>query len=565
MKKLQTQLNNNSTIVKIPIWIAITLIGGVLLGANFFGGQAKMNSVSKGLNKYREILSLIETSYVDSVDTDSLVEYSIKKTLEKLDPHTAYFSTDEASAARSQLESGFDGIGIEFNVFSDTVYVMNAMMGGPSQQVGIKSGDRLLKADGVTLCGLKVTNSLIYNKLRGVRGTEVKLEILRNGEKDLRKFTVVRDRIPSYSVTAGYMIDAQTGYIKVDRFSESTFDEFKTVLTNLKLQGCKRLMLDLRGNPGGYKDRAEKMVDELLAGERMIVYTDGKGTKYDTQTYTKREGIFEKGAVMVILDENSASASEIVAGALQDNDRALIVGRRSYGKGLVQMPITLQDGSELRLTISRYYTPSGRSIQKPYLLGHEEEYEKDYDKRMKSGEFFSSDSIKFNEKLKFKTFGGRTVYGGGGITPDVFVARDTTYFTKYLSSLWSKNILREFAVNYANDNIKSLENITFKDFNNYFVVNDDMMIDIQKLARQANIKMRVKDYERSLPYIKAQVKAYIARNIWQRKVSDGMNNEYVQVMSTYDDTFQKSLKYFDKAEKMARGELVETISHSIKR
>ena len=565
MEKPQTPINNNSTTVKIPIWIAITLIGGVLLGANFFGGQAKMNSVSKGLNKYREILSLIETSYVDSVDTDSLVEYSIKKTLEKLDPHTVYFSTDEASAARSQLESGFDGIGIEFNIFSDTVHVVNAIMGGPSQQVGIKSGDRLLKADGVTLFGSKVTNSLIFTKLRGLRGTEVKLEILRNGEKDIRKFTVVRDRIPSYSVSAGYMIDVQTGYIKVDRFSESTFDEFKTVLTNLKAQGCKRLMLDLRGNPGGYKDRAEKMVDELLAGERMIVYTDGKGTKYDTQTYTKREGIFEKGAVMVILDENSASAAEIVAGALQDNDRALIVGRRSYGKGLVQMPISLQDGSELRLTISRYYTPSGRSIQKPYLLGHEEEYEKDYDKRMKSGEFFSSDSIKFNEKLKFKTFGGRIVYGGGGITPDVFVARDTTYFTKYLSNLWSKNILREFAVNYANDNIKSIEKLTFKDFNKSFVVDDAMMMDIQKLAKQANVKMRKEDYERSLPYIKAQIKAYIARNIWQRKISDGMNNEYFQVMSTYDDTFQKSLKYFDKAEKMARGELVETISHSIKK
>ena len=229
------------------------------------------------------------------------------------------------------------------------------------------------------------------------------------------------------------------------------------------------------------------------------------------------------------------------------------------------MPISLQDGSELRLTISRYYTPSGRSIQKPYLLGHEEEYEKDYDKRMKSGEFFSSDSIKFNEKLKFKTFGGRIVYGGGGISPDVFVARDTTYFTKYLSNLWSKNILREFAVNYANDNIKSIEKLTFKDFNKSFVVDDAMMMDIQKLAKQANVKMRKEDYERSLPYIKAQIKAYIARNIWQRKISDGMNNEYFQVMSTYDDTFQKSLKYFDKAEKMARGELVETISHSIKK
>ena len=557
--------NNNSTIVKMPIWLALAVVCGILLGANFFGGQTRMNDVSKSYTKYREILSLIESSYVDSVNTDSLVDFSIKKMLEKLDPHTAYFSTEEAGSARSQLESGFDGIGIEFNVFSDTVYVMNAIVGGPSNAVGIKSGDRLLKADGFALTGPKVTNSFIFSKLRGVRGSEVKLEVLRNGEKGIKKFTVTRDRIPSYSVSAGYMIDAQTGYIKVDRFTESTFEEFRNVLTNLKNQGLKRLMLDLRNNPGGYKDRAEKMVDELLAGEKMIVYTDGKGTKYDTQTYTRRDGIFEKGAVMVLMDENSASAAEIVAGALQDNDRALIVGRRSFGKGLVQMPINLQDGSELRLTISRYYTPSGRSIQKPYTMGQEEDYEKDYDKRMKSGEFFSSDSIKFNEKLKFKTFGGRTVYGGGGITPDVFVARDTTYFTKYLSDLWGKNIIREFALNYTNDNIKSLEKLTFKDFNKFFAVNDAMMIDVQKLAKQANVKMRVKDYERSMPYIKAQIKAYVARNVWQRKGTDGLNNEYAQVMAQYDDTFQKAFAQFDKAEKMARGELVETISHSVKK
>jgi carboxyl-terminal processing protease len=557
--------NNNSTIVKVPIWIALAAVGGILLGANFFGGQTRMNDVSKGHAKYREVLSLIESSYVDSVNTDSLVDFSIKKMLEKLDPHTSYFSKDEVGSARSQLESGFDGIGIEFNMFNDTVYVMNAILGGPAEGVGIKSGDRLLKADGFILTGPKVTNSFIFSKLRGSRGSEVKLDILRNGEKGIKKFTVTRDRIPSYSISAGYMIDNQTGYIKVDRFTESTYEEFRNVLTNLKTQGIKRLMLDLRNNPGGYKDRAEKMVDELLAGEKMIVYTDGKGTKYDTQTYTKREGVFEKGAVMVLVDENSASAAEIVAGALQDNDRALIVGRRSFGKGLVQMPVNLQDGSELRLTISRYYTPSGRSIQKPYTMGQEEDYEKDYDKRLKSGEFFSSDSIKFNEKLKFKTTGGRTVYGGGGITPDVFVARDTTYFTKYLSDLWGKNIIREFALNYTNDNIKSLEKLTFKDFNKFFVVNDAMMLEIQKLAKQANVKMRVRDYERSMPYIKAQIKGYIARNVWQRKVSDGLNNEYAQVMAPFDDTFQKALTQFDKAERMARGELVETISHSVKK
>jgi carboxyl-terminal processing protease len=271
------------------------------------------------------------------------------------------------------------------------------------------------------------------------------------------------------------MVDNQTAYIKIDRFMESTYQEFRNILTILKNQGAKRLMLDLRGNPGGYKDRAEKIVDELLGGDKMIVYTDGKGTQYDSKTMTKFDGIFEKGAVMVLIDENSASASEIVAGALQDNDRALIVGRRSFGKGLVQMPVSLSDGSELRLTISRYYTPSGRSIQKPYLLGHEEEYDKDYDDRIKRGELFNSDSIKFNEKLKYRTTGGRIVYGGGGITPDVFVGRDTTYYTKYISDLWGKNIIREIALDYANSHQNELSKQSFKDFNKQFVVSDEML------------------------------------------------------------------------------------------
>ena len=555
-------VNNSPMSVRLPIIIAFTLVIGMLVGANFFGGQSRMNNVAKGIAKYREVLSLVETNYVDSVSTDSLVEFSIKKMLEKLDPHTSYFSTEDVAAARSQLESGFDGIGIEFNVFNDTVYVVNAMVGGPSDAVGIKSGDRLIKADGVSLIGQKVNSSLIFSKLRGPRGSEVNLEIVRNGESKVRTFTVTRDRIPSYSINAGFMMDNQTGYIKVDRFTESTYDEFKKVLTSLKSQGLKRLVLDLRGNPGGYKDRAEKMVDELLSDDRLIVYTDGKGTKFDSQTFTRQEGIFEKGAVIVLVDENSASASEIVAGALQDNDRALIVGRRSFGKGLVQMPITLHDGSELRLTISRYYTPSGRSIQKPYALGKEEDYEKDYEQRLKGGEFFSSDSIKFNEKLKYKTVAGRIVYGGGGITPDVFVARDTTYYSKYLTELFSKNVIREYALNYANNNLKALDKLSFKDFSKQFVVTDAMMADLQKLATQAKIKYSAKDYERSANYIRGQVKALVARNIWQRKTNRTLNNEYYQVLMSFDETLQKALQNFEKAEKLARGEMVETLTHS---
>ncbi|WP_026997946.1 S41 family peptidase [Flectobacillus major] len=556
---------NNPLIIKLPIIIALSLAGGMLIGANFFGGQAKMSNISKGVNKFREILSLVETSYVDSVNTDTLVDYSIKKMLEKLDPHTAYFATDEATVARTQLESGFDGIGIEYNLFNDTVYVVNATPSGPSDIAGIKSGDRLIAADGTSLVGPKVNSTIIFNKLRGKRGSEVKVEILRHGEKNLRTFTITRDRIPTYSVSAGYMVDHQTGFIKIDRFTESTYQEFRNTLISLKNQGAKRLMLDLRGNPGGYKDRAEKIVDELLGGDKMIVYTDGKGTQYDSQTVTKFDGLFEKGAVMVLIDENSASASEIVAGALQDNDRALIIGRRSFGKGLVQMPVSLSDGSELRLTISRYYTPSGRSIQKPYLMGHEEDYEKDYDMRIKSGELFVQDSIKFNEKLKYRTIGGRVVYGGGGITPDVFVARDTTYFTKYLSELWGKNIIREYALNYSTEQQEILSKMSFKDFNKQFVVTDEMMQAVKALAKQTKVTYNEKEFQRSAQYIKLQIKAYIARNIWSKKVANsGLNNEYYQVMSLIDETFQKAIRQFDKAEKLARGELVETISQSTK-
>jgi carboxyl-terminal processing protease len=561
--KENKEIKNHPTTVKLPILVALTLAGGILVGANFFGGKSRMNNISKGYNKFREVLSLIETSYVDTVNTDTLVDYSIKKMLEKLDPHTLYFTTDETSSARAPLESGYDGVGIEYNFFSDTIHVISVIPGGPSDVAGLRSDDKIIKTDGVSVVGSKITNSFIYSRLRGKRGSEVTIEVLRKGEKKLRMLTIIRDRIPSYSVTGSYMVDPQTGYIKIDRFSENTFDEFKNHLSLLKTAGMKRLVLDLRGNPGGYKDRAEKMVDELVAGEKLIVRTDGKGTQYDSETYTKKEGIFEKGAVIVLMDEGSASAAEIVAGALQDNDRALVVGRRSFGKGLVQMPVNLSDGSELRLTISRYYTPSGRSIQKPYTSGNDEDYEKDYEKRMKSGEFFVADSIKFNEKSKYKTIGGRTVYGGGGITPDVFIPRDTTMITKFLNELWTKNVIREYAFNYSTENRKALEKLTFKDFNKLFVVNETMMIELLKLSKQVGIKGKDNEYARSKPYIRYQIKAYVARNIWQNKFNEGLNNEYFQVMLPLDETLQKSLRYFDRAEKMARGELAleKEISH----
>lgn len=549
----ENNIQNNQTTIRTPIVIATTLVIGILIGATFFGGKRVGGDISRSSNKFKEILTYINRSYVDSVNTDSLVDYSITKMLEKLDPHTYYFPPQEADIARSQLESGFDGIGIEFNVFNDTLYVVTPLAGGPSETVGIQSGDAIIKANNNKLTGKDANSTNIFANLRGKRGTEVKLEVKRRGFKDLLKFTVVRDKIAQYSIDAAYLMeDKKTAYIKINRFTETTYDEFKQYMTDLKKQGMKQLLLDLRGNPGGYMDRATDIVDELVGGKDVIVYTDGKDTRNNRKTFAGNDGMFEKGAVVVMVDEGSASASEILSGALQDYDRALVVGRRTFGKGLVQQPIQLSDGSELRLTISRYYIPSGRSIQKPYEKGHLENYEHELDERGKSGEFFIADSIKNNPKMRFKTKGGRTVYGGGGVTPDIFVPRDTSHITRYLLELYGKNILREYALNYANTNRKTLEKQPFSSFLNGFVISDAMLEDVKKLASSAEIKFNAAEFGRSKEFIKLQIKANIARHIWQRNMKNGLNNEFYQIIYSQDPIVTTATKQFGKAEKLER-------------
>jgi carboxyl-terminal processing protease len=546
--------NYSDKAIKLPLIISISLAAGLFIGATLFGGQMRIGSLIKGYTKYKEVLSLIESSYVDSVDTDSLVDYSIQKMLEKLDPHTSYFSASEAVLARSSLESGFDGIGVEFNIYRDTVVVVTPLAGGPSEAAGIQSGDKIIKADSTNLTGPKLNSSLIFSALRGKSGSEVKLKIKRNTQKQLLSFTIKRDRIPSFSVSASYMMDANTGYIKVDRFSESTFTEFKTQLKSLKKQGLRQLILDLRGNPGGYMDRATDMADELIGGKKLIVYTDGKGTQYDKKTFSGKDGIFEEGAVIVLVDEGSASASEIVAGALQDNDRALILGRRSFGKGLVQMPVNLADGSELRLTISRYYTPSGRCVQKPYTLGDDENYEHDYESRLKSGELFNEDSIKNNKSQIFKTAKGRTVYGGGGVTPDVFAPRDTSYYTPMLYEIWGKSTIRTFAMEFIKNNKPLLANYKFSEYLKNFQISEKMYADFLNTAKNDGIKINEKDSKISKNYICLQMKAYMARYFYQKKTNEnGLNNEYYQVMAASDEVIKKALGQFGKASLLASG------------
>lgn len=549
----ENKIQNNQTTIRTPIVVATTLVIGILIGATFFGGKRVGGDISRSSNKFKEILTYINRSYVDSVNTDSLVDYSITKMLEKLDPHTYYFPPQEADIARSQLESGFDGIGIEFNVFNDTLYVVTPLAGGPSETVGIQSGDAILKANNNKLTGKEANSTNIFASLRGKRGTEVKLEVKRRGFKDLLKFTVVRDKIAQYSIDAAYLMeDKKTAYIKINRFTETTYDEFKQHMTDLKKQGMKQLLLDLRGNPGGYMDRATDIVDELVGGKDVIVYTDGKDARNNRKTYAGNDGMFEKGAIVVMVDEGSASASEILSGALQDYDRALIVGRRTFGKGLVQQPIQLSDGSELRLTISRYYIPSGRSIQKPYEKGHLENYENELDERGKSGEFFIADSIKNNPKMRFKTKGGRLVYGGGGVTPDIFVPRDTSHITKYLLELYGKNILREYALNYSNVNRKTLEKQPFSAFLNSFVISDAMLEEVKKLANSSEIKFNAAEFGRSKEFIKLQIKANIARHIWQRNIKNGLNNEFYQIVYSQDPIVTTAIKQFSKAEKLEK-------------
>lgn len=540
-----SEIKNSSAIIRLPIIIAIALIGGIFIGAKMFNSGTQANDISKSANKFRDIISLINTEYVDTVNTDQLTEEAINKMLEKLDPHSVYIPPKDMDMAKAQLEGDFEGIGIEFQILKDTLIVVTPISGGPSEAVGLQAGDKIVMVDGKNIANVKLSTQDVFKYLRGKKGTKVSLSIVRRGQKKLLEFTITRDKIPTFSVDVAYMVDAEVGYIKVNRFTANTYNEFKKAMTDLKAKGMKKLLLDLRGNPGGYMDRATQMVDEMLDGNKMIVFTKSKQPRYNQETRAYMNGMFEKGPIIVLIDEGSASASEIVSGALQDNDRALIVGRRSFGKGLVQMPIPLGDNSELRLTISRYYTPSGRSIQKPYVKG-EEDYNMDLYNRYKHGEFFSADSIKFDEKSKYKTVKGRTVYGGGGIMPDIFIPRDTSMFTPYLNQLFNSGIVREYTLEYGFSKKKDLEKMPFEQFKKSFVVTDEMLEEINKMAKKSDIKFNEKEFNRSKEYIKNQVKALIARSVWK-------NEGFFPIFNEQDEMFNKALMMFDKAENIEKG------------
>jgi carboxyl-terminal processing protease len=436
--------------LKYALFAAVLVILGMLAGfklnRSYQGGG---EDTDESLNKFRHALQFVEANYLEDPDQEKLVDDAIAGMLKGLDPHSFYIPTKEVLAMEEEMQGSFEGIGVEFNLVEDTIYVVTPISGGPSEQLGILAGDRIVKIDGKNVGGIGIENGDVTKYLRGPAGSKVTVEILRRGVKNLLKFEITRDKIPLYSVDYSYMVRDDVGYVKVSRFAEKTHEEFVQHVNKLKGQGMKSLILDLRGNPGGYMDMAERIADEFIAEGRRVVYTEGRMNNASTSyRSTKRYSLFEKGPLIVLMDYGSASASEIVAGAIQDWDRGLIVGVRSFGKGLVQTQEVFADTSAIRLVIAQYFTPSGRCIQKPYHMTSEA-YENEILERMESGELYDETKIRQNDSLRFKTNAGRIVYGGGGIMPDVFVPRDTTGSSQYFLDLLSGDIFRQFCLSYG--------------------------------------------------------------------------------------------------------------------
>jgi carboxyl-terminal processing protease len=512
MENGSSGIKNNRLKLYTPIVLAIVLAAGIFIGSKLrYNGNPHHVIFRTELNKIDLLLGLIEKNYVDTISKSELIEQSIPYILEQLDPHSVYISAEDMQAASEPLEGKFEGIGVQFNLLNDTIFVVNTVSGGPSEKIGVKAGDKILTINDSLFVGPKITNDVVIKNLKGEKGTKVKIGVKRYGFKELLYFNITRDKIPLYSVDVAYMADKNIGYLKISTFARTTHDEFKEAIKKLKKSGMQKLIIDLRSNGGGYMDAAVNIADEFLPDNELIVYTEGKSRPRSDYRATSG-GIFEKGEVVVIIDSWSASASEIVAGALQDNDRGTILGRRSFGKGLVQEPSFFRDGSAVRLTIARYYTPSGRSIQKTYTKSNLE-YERELLSRFEHGEFETADSTKFNDSTIYTTKNGRRVYGGGGIMPDIFVPIDTLGYTNLYRELARKALIYNYAITYTEENRQTLEKfanhaqiINYLDKNNVF----DKFL---KYIVRMGINPNVKDMAKSQKNIKTYLYAYICRNI----------------------------------------------------
>jgi carboxyl-terminal processing protease len=526
-------MDKNKLKIYLPLIYAAILLAGIVLGLEL----GKVGNGSSFLGRHKqdkinEVINYVRQNYVDTIGRNQLEEKAITGMLQSLDPHSVYISPNEFHDANDPLLGGFEGIGVQFRLERDSITVINPVSGGPSEKLGIKAGDRIVKIDGKNVAGVKITNNDVLRKLKGKKGTKVNVSIFRKGVKGLLDYTITRDVIPLYSLDVAYMVDPIIGYIRLNNFSATTHDEFTKALRDLNSKGMKKLILDLRGNGGGRLQAAIDVADEFLPDGKLIVYT--KGAHHSRETaYATAGGLFETGELVVLIDEWSASASEIVAGAIQDNDRGTIVGRRSFGKGLVQEELDFKDGSAVRVTVARYYTPTGRCIQKSYKNGTEEYYN-DYYHRILSGEMENPDSIHFADSLKFKTPKGKTVYGGGGIMPDVYVSvgKDTTY--KYFNLLANKGLVYQFAFDYTDKNRRNLNYRSFDEFNRKFEITGPIYSDFINSTLKAGIKREGKDLTASDTRIKVLIKAYIGRNILD-------NPGFYPLYNSIDDTFLKAV------------------------
>ncbi len=521
----------------IPIFLMLISIG-VLVGMKV-KTTSERDDVFDNVKKFNEALTLIQKNYVDEVNGDKLTEAAIKGMLSQLDPHSTYITQDQLKRINEDFQGSFEGIGVEFDIVNDTITIVSPITGGPSEALGILAGDKIVKIDGVSSVGM--TRDDVPKKLRGQKGTKVNVSIVRMGTPNLLEFEITRDKIPLYSVDASFMINSDVGYVRVTRFAATTYDELQKALSDLKQQGMTKLVFDLRGNPGGYLDQAFKISSMFIDKGKKIVYTKSRIEAYNDE-YISEGGEYSKIPLVVLVNDGSASASEIVAGALQDWDRGLIVGETTFGKGLVQRQYDLSDGSAMRVTTSRYYTPSGRSIQKPYEGGQYKSMLRNEDE---GDNLMHTHDEKDTVRPEFKTMGGRTVLGGGGITPDYIIKLDT--LTNYSVSLRRLNLFFEYTTDYFENNREKIKSnySDYMKFNDKFQVTDGMLNDFKNLATAKGIAFNQDEWDRDVDFIKTSIKSIIARDIWG-------NNGSMAVWLNDDRQFQKAMELFPEAEKLAQ-------------
>jgi carboxyl-terminal processing protease len=519
----------------LPLLYAVLVAFGTILGMllnNYSGGI--FPRPAGGSSKLNEVIHYIDKNYVDTVRQASLEEKAITGMLQQLDPHSVYIPERDFHAANDPLMGSFEGIGVQFRIESDTITVINTVSGGPSEKVGLRAGDRIVKINDTMVAGKKITNDNVMRKLKGPKGTEVKVSVFRRGTAGLIDYNIIRDVIPTYSLDIAYMVDASTGYIRLNNFSATTYEEFNEALQKLMKEGMKKLILDLQGNGGGYLQAAADVANEFLPKGALIVYTEGEHREKE-YFYANEDGLFKEGEVVVLIDEYSASASEIVAGALQDNDRGTIIGRRSFGKGLVQEQIAFKDGSALRLTVARYHTPTGRCIQKPYENGDEDYYA--YYHRAVDGAATVPDSVKFADSLKYRTPKGKIVYGGGGIYPDILVPLDKDAKLNYYALMINKGLIYRFAFEYTDGHRAALNSFkTFDAFDKGFNVTPEMMTDLIAYGEKNGVKRIPGDQSVSDRNIRVMMKAYVGRNVLD-------NPGFYPYLNDVDPVFHKACSF----------------------